>query len=174
MKKGFTLIELLSVIVLITLIISITYTVFQRQIESSKQKLYDEQIKIIETAGKDYNLSHINNLGVMLSKLIEDNLVSHDIINPIDKTPITGCVIFEENSYNQTEYTYESNLETCLINAYDSYNVLNTYSVVLLSELVSSGFISTSDITIEGVEMTGCIMLISGEAAYESNVLNCN
>ncbi len=175
MKKGFTLLEMLTVLVLITLIVSITYSVFQKQIETSKQKLYDNQINMIEKAGKDYNLMNLNIKGVMISTLLGTDLISNEtIVNPIDKSTITGCVIFDENSYNQTEYVYESDLNTCLVNAYNSYNVLYDSEVVLLTELVNTNYISLSDITISGNVMTGCMMLVNDEVIYESNVSNCN
>lgn len=175
MKKGFTLVEVLAVISLMMIIISITYTVFNKQRQTVKQSLYDEQVAIIEQAGKDYNLSNLSAKGVMISKLISEGLIgSSTIISPLDKSTMTGCVIFEENSYNQTEYVYEDDIEACLINAYSSYNVFINQDTVLLTDLISEGYITEEDITANGSVMTGCIMLISGEATYESNVSNCN
>ena len=42
MKKGFTLIEIIAIIILLSVIVLITYTVINNLITESKEKLYEK------------------------------------------------------------------------------------------------------------------------------------
>lgn len=125
MKKGFTLVELLAVIVILGLITSITVPIITGAINDSKAKAYEEQIKLIIDAGRNYMSNHANELPNSSSNKIisietlkiEGYLTNKDIKNPIYESSSTdekkkcqyldGSIIitYQNNKYN---YTYEN------------------------------------------------------------------
>ena len=117
MKKGFTLVELLGVIILLGLIVTIVTPVIGNTINTSRNKAYDSQVNVIETAAKEWGVENIEELPeidsdevktLQLTDLINSGkLQSATIINPKTKAVMTGCVAISYNSeYKQYEYKY--------------------------------------------------------------------
>lgn len=103
-KKGFTLIELLAVIAILALLGSIIIPIINKDISRSRETLYQQQIKNIETAARQYGASHLGELPssssdedikITLQTLIDGGYISDGIVNPKTRqkfpnsTPIT-------------------------------------------------------------------------------------
>lgn len=132
MKKGFTLIELLAVIVIITMLMILTYAEFAKEIKTAKQKSYERQVVTIENAAKDYHLTHVDEVGVLINTLGDSGFISpSDLIDPRTKEAMQGCVTFEDNSYGQVEYNYIDDITQCtgiyLVRGYLSTNLVLHY-----------------------------------------------
>lgn len=107
MKKGFTLVELLGVIIIIALLSTAVYQVFVKEINTTKQKSYENQIDKIISISKDYHLKNISNDGVLITTLLNEGLIKNDtIIDPRNNKQIDGCIRFETNEYEQISYNY--------------------------------------------------------------------
>ncbi|MEG2028657.1 MAG: LamG-like jellyroll fold domain-containing protein [Bacilli bacterium] len=134
-KKGFTLIEVLSVIVLLGLLTTIVFQVFSKQFEDAKQDAYKRQVQTIINLAKDYHLQNINETGVFLDTLDDKKFVKQaDLIDPRNKSSMSGCVVFTNNIYNQVEYIYQPNMNECigtyLIKGYLSKNLVLHYDAL--------------------------------------------
>ena len=90
-NKGYTLVELLAVFVILGIIIMISVPVISETINSSKDKAYDEQVKILENAARTYMSEHSKDLPdnnglsfyVEVEYLKDSGLISdEDIKNP--------------------------------------------------------------------------------------------
>ena len=113
MKKGFTLIELLAVIIILGLIAVITVPMMSDIIASSKQKAYDEQVKFIIDASKNYSAQYSTEINtdpyyVSVDTLINKGFIDqNELINPKTKKKMDGCVKIKFDSmYNDYNYTY--------------------------------------------------------------------
>ena len=113
MKKGFTLIELLSVIVVIGIIATVTIPVIDKLLDSSREKAYNEQIKMIEKRAEDYVTTHTNlldssNVYISLNTLISEGYFDqNELVNPTTTEPLTGCVkVGYSTLYDNYTYTY--------------------------------------------------------------------
>lgn len=56
--KGFTLIELLAVLIILGIVTMITVPMISNQINSAKDKAYDEQINRIEEISRNWGVSN--------------------------------------------------------------------------------------------------------------------
>ena len=111
MKKGFTLIELLAVIAILGLIAVIVTPMMTDVIASSKQKAYDEQVKFIIDAAKNWSVSanvDTDPYYVSVDTLINSGFIDqNELLNPKTKKKMDGCVKIKFDSmYNNYEYTY--------------------------------------------------------------------
>lgn len=115
MKKGFTLVELLATIALISLILGLIFQIFTRQLEVSKENVYERQITTLKQIAKDYHLKNTSETYVKIDDLLANGLIDNEeIIDPRDGSNITGCIKFIlDDKYNQYDYIYESNIENC-------------------------------------------------------------
>ena len=114
MKKGFTLIEVIAVIVILGIIGLIAVPIANNITNSSKEKLYDEQVdRIIDATKKlalddgDYLPEEIDgSMKVVKLETIQSNgyLTSDDIENPLTKEKMNGEVTI---TYYNNEYIYE-------------------------------------------------------------------
>lgn len=116
MKKGFTLIELLGVIILLGVLALIVYPVVDSSIKTSRQKAYEQTVRSILDAAKMYGTSSklsvdANLETISLEELKKDGyLKNEDLINPMNKQVMEGCVIYSWNeAMNQFEYNYDEN-----------------------------------------------------------------
>ena len=116
MKKGFTLIEMLAVIALLGIIGAISYPIVTREINKSKEKTYNTQIKYIEGAAKrwaiknDDLLPYDNSAITISTETLKKKgfLENNKIIDPRNNKTITGCVeIIYDSEYNQHTYNYK-------------------------------------------------------------------
>lgn len=92
-KKGFTIIELLSVIVLLSIIATVTYVAISSGMSQSKEKLYNQQIKTLENAGRNWV---VKNNGTV------DNAVNTNGTSCISNTT---CFISSGKSYYNLSFT---------------------------------------------------------------------
>ena len=112
-KKGFTLIELICVIVLISLTITVGFKVISNTINTSKNKLYEEQVNRIVKISKTWALNNAKKMPeenetvyVTLQNLKDEELLTDKIINPIDDTEMNGCVKITLKSNTAFDYEY--------------------------------------------------------------------
>ena len=120
-KEGFTLIELLAVLIVLAAISAILIPMVSDMLEESEQKAYDQQIKEIEKAAKNWvldnekllievdenvNISY-KNCFVYLSDLKNLGYFENDTtINPVNDENIEDTVIELEYDYNIKQYLY--------------------------------------------------------------------
>ena len=89
MNKGFTLVELLAVIIILSLLIALTSTSVTKVVKSSKEDLSSSQIKLIESATKNWGAENMSKLPkdgeckyLTLTNLKEYGYISNDVIDP--------------------------------------------------------------------------------------------
>ena len=124
-KKGFTLAELLGVLAILAVITVITVPLVNNYIKSSKEKAYETQIETIENAAKEWFVVNSTSVefedGLFFLSIDElkqsEYLSSEDIINPITKEDIEGCIGIKMNN-NTYHYEYS---ETCSLSGPASF-----------------------------------------------------
>lgn len=111
-KRAFTLVELLSVIVILGVVSLIVFPTISNTIKTSKQKLYNNQISILKSAGKKWateninelDKDHVNDTYIPLSMLKDTGYLNKDkILNPQTKKEMNGCI---KISYDYLTKTY--------------------------------------------------------------------
>ena len=105
-KNGFTLVELLSIVVILGIIVVVALPQISGSIGSKKEKQYNKIVKIVENAGKVYLTENVTKDSVSIDKLIESDYLTSGLKNPINNTPLTGCVK-KITSDGVTKYKYE-------------------------------------------------------------------
>ena len=115
-KKGFTLIELLAVIVILSIIAIISFTIIFKLIDDSRQDIYEANISTIEKAAEKWAVDNSHLVGKSAAYCLDvDDLVnggyikSDSLKDPREKNAgnITGYVkILYDSTYKQYEYTY--------------------------------------------------------------------
>ena len=128
-NKGFTLIEMITVLVLISLIALISITSVTKILNSSKSKLYDNQIEQIESAARLWGADNMlilpndstsnvvceyknidscpedyKKLIIDLKLLQDKGYIGQDIKNPKTNKPITNVTIEIEKNGNKLTY----------------------------------------------------------------------
>ena len=119
-KNGFTLVELIAIILVLSIIMTISFTSLSKTIENSNNQKYDTLIKNIETACENYvNLpgiyrkvdSAINSNGsyeVTMNDLINASVIDEIPINPKNNKKMkNGKIIVTKNSNNELVYKVE-------------------------------------------------------------------
>lgn len=121
MKKGFTLIELLAVLVILAIIATISFPIVSNILEHSEQRAYEQQIKEIEKAAKNFEtnnsslLIEIDENDEMQNKSCyvsldtlkkEGYLGDEEIINPIDNSSMDNAVIDLQYDAASSQYKY--------------------------------------------------------------------
>jgi prepilin-type N-terminal cleavage/methylation domain-containing protein len=118
-NNGFTLVELLGVIIILSVIALIIYPIFNESINSSKEKLYQEQITSLEKNARRWGVDNSNYLintgskcSISFSNLITGGYIADaDVVNPKNDQPLTGCIsVYWNDTNNQYVYNYN---ETC-------------------------------------------------------------
>lgn len=117
MKKGFTLVELLAVLVILAVISMLVFPNVVKIIANSKEKLYQSQMRDIESVGKNFAMehpelldsNHINATYVTMDALKYAGYLEVDKINnPKTGEEMNGCVKIDYNEVNnQYHYNYE-------------------------------------------------------------------
>jgi prepilin-type N-terminal cleavage/methylation domain-containing protein len=145
-NKAFTLVELLGVITLLSIILTITFSVISNVIKDSREKTYDSQISTITNAAKRYVSDNIQNMikdndnFVTIKNLQEGGYINSKNIlkNPINNRTMTGCIVVSySDSYNQFNYLYtdyyckNSSVFTPKITISDSKDVNGMYTVTI-------------------------------------------
>lgn len=107
-KKGFTLTEVLGVLTVLALLALLITPVVSKTIKNNKQKLYNDQIKIIERAARDYAIKNTDVLPeegtttyVTLGEIKRSGVLQEEVRNPITKE------LFEDDL--QIQITLENN-----------------------------------------------------------------
>ena len=123
-KNGFTLVELLSIVVILGIIVVVALPQISGSIGSKKEKQYNKIVKIVENAGKVYLTENGTMDSVSIDKLIESDYLTSGLKNPINNTPLTGCVK-KITSDGVTKYKYEEEgcpnyLTTYIMDLYDN------------------------------------------------------
>ena len=123
-KNGFTLVELLSIVVILGIIVVVALPQISGSIGSKKEKQYNKIVKIVENAGKVYLIENGTMDSVSIDKLIESDYLTSGLKNPINNTPLTGCVK-KITSDGVTKYKYEVDncpnyLTTYIMDLYDN------------------------------------------------------
>ena len=123
-KNGFTLVELLSIVVILGIIVVVALPQISGSIGSKKEKQYNKIVKIVENAGKVYLTENGTMDSVSIDKLIKSDYLTSGLKNPINNTPLTGCVK-KITSDGVTKYKYEVDncpnyLATHIMDLYDN------------------------------------------------------
>lgn len=116
-NKGFTLVELMGVIVLLSILVVIAVPAITGILKQSKDKLYETQLKTIETAAKNWaseeaNLSKLPSSGncitITLKTLKEGGFVDLDIKNPKTDKPFEDGLAIKISKTNK-KLSFEAN-----------------------------------------------------------------
>ena len=123
-KNGFTLVELLSIVVILGIIVVVALPQISGSIGSKKEKQYNKIVKIVENAGKVYLTENGTMDSVSIDILIKNDYLTSGLKNPINNTPLTGCVK-KITSDGVTKYKYEVDncpnyLTTYIMDLYDN------------------------------------------------------
>lgn len=118
-EKAFTLVELIAVVAILGLIALIVYPAITSVIRNARESSYNDQVKVIEKAAKEWSTEHANVLSddgsayrLPVSELLEEGFISNDEIkDPRDSSKnLTGNVeIKYDSSIKQFTYTYVDN-----------------------------------------------------------------
>ena len=124
MKKGFTLVEVLAIIAVLGIILITVVPNIGGSIEKKKEEEYKKIINLIENAAKTYYSYNNDIMSVGIDKLIEENLITTDLINPVNDEKITGCVnvTTDEDGIKQFIFSDKCNvlLSTHIENLYNT------------------------------------------------------
>ena len=123
-KNGFTLVELLSIVVILGIIVVVALPQISGSIGSKKEKQYNKIVKIVENAGKVYLTENGTMDSVSIDILIKNDYLTSGLKNPINNTPLTGCVKKITSDW-VTKYKYEVDncpnyLTTYIMDLYDN------------------------------------------------------
>ena len=123
-KNGFTLVELLSIVVILGIIVVVALPQISGSIGSKKEKQYNKIVKIVENAGKVYLTENGTMDSVSIDILIKNDYLTFGLKNPINNTPLTGCVKKITSDW-VTKYKYEVDncpnyLTTYIMDLYDN------------------------------------------------------
>ena len=119
MKKGFTLIELLAVLILLAVIGLITLPIINNSINNSRERALEETIKNIEHAALTYSVENYLGMDTNYKSLTLEELKTKgylenkDIINPVTKEEMTGCILYKWES-NQYNFKYSDECEVSI------------------------------------------------------------
>ena len=125
-SDGFTLIELLAVFVILIAIIGIAIPSISSSVERSKVKQDEARKKVLESAASLFVNSHKNDVYnyinsskkccILLSDLIDDDLVTNEEILRTDDTEFDGYILFDmdKNSYKYMDGSCDLNIK-CLL-----------------------------------------------------------
>ena len=124
MKKGFTLVEVLAIIAVLGIILITVVPNIGGSIEKKKEEEYKKIINVIENAAKTYYSYNPNITSVTIETLLKENLITTDLINPVNDEKITGCVnvTTDEDGIKQFIFSDKCNvlLSTHIENLYNT------------------------------------------------------
>lgn len=113
-KKGFTLVELLAVVVLLGMIALIITPTVRNMIKDSKQKLYDEQINLIEAGLKNWANANVfilpeegETIKLSLGQLKQAGFIEMKINNPKNNKCFSNDSILSIKKHNNS-YIYKA------------------------------------------------------------------
>jgi prepilin-type N-terminal cleavage/methylation domain-containing protein len=116
-KKAFTLIELMAVVIILGIVSTITVVAINYTIQTSKQRLYIEQIERLTSSVRKWAVDNTEQLptsegGVVffsVSRLKDEGIVDTEVVmDPRTSTELDGCVTIKyEPSFQEYDYKYE-------------------------------------------------------------------
>lgn len=131
-NKGFTLIELLGVIVLLAVFAVITIASINGVLQTSKNAIYMESKRNIESAARTYILNNMElgpqvtgeHVFITLQTLKDVGLLSRPLVDPYGTTVNDGEVIIERAASGSYSYDYKPSnyTKTGLVLWYDGFN----------------------------------------------------
>ena len=111
---GFTLVELLAVITILALLALIALPAISKQMENSKDNLYNAQIKNIEESAKAWGADNLFKLPeddtcitVTLGYLKDLGYIDSSVVNPKDNEEFSNTETFVSISKQHNQYVYE-------------------------------------------------------------------
>ena len=118
-KNGFTLIELLAILVILAILSLVLIPTVKNSIEEAKKDTYNNQVNAINKAAESYfvnsnfSVSENEEKVMYLTDIINQGYIeSSKVINPIDESEMSGCVLIKYYS-NQYHYSYIDNNTDC-------------------------------------------------------------
>ena len=115
-KKGFTLVELLAVIVILSIITIVSFTIIFKLVSKSRDNIYEENIKLLEKAAEKWQLDHEDLVGTTtpycldVADIEKGGYISKDSLKDPRQTKskkIEGYVkITYDTTYKQYEFEY--------------------------------------------------------------------
>ena len=112
-KRGFTLTEVLGVLTVLALLALLITPVISKTIKNNKQKLYNDQIKIIEKAAKDYTIKNTDVLPeegtityITLGEIKRSGVLQEEVRNPMTKELFPDDLQIKI-SFENNQYVYE-------------------------------------------------------------------
>ncbi|MDD2377835.1 MAG: hypothetical protein PHD10_03620 [Bacilli bacterium] len=141
MRKGFTLIELLGIIILIGIIGLIAVPAVTNLVQSSKERMYDNQVAMIKGAAKKWAVQNVNELSeskpvfLSIDKLIKEGTIQqNDVKDPRrGNQNMNGCVVIEfDKNYKSYQYQYIEDECTLLVSVgeYNENKKVNSPKIV--------------------------------------------
>lgn len=119
-KNGFTLVELIAIILILSIILTVSFTSLSKTIENSNNQEYQTLINNIEMATENYvnlpgiyrevdeKLKNGGSYEVNITDLISAGIIDEMPINPKNKKRMeSGKVIVSKNSNNELMYKVE-------------------------------------------------------------------
>lgn len=127
-KNGFTLIELITVIALLTIIITLSFTTYRNVDIRIRNQQYNNKISLIEIKAAEYASNTkvlITNVDYLVKNgyLTADNEAG-DILNPIDGERMNCYIInmYSSDGFYYGEYVQDKNYQECNSNKLDKLN----------------------------------------------------
>ena len=112
-KNGFTLTEVLGVLTVLALLALLITPVISKTIKNNKQKSYNDQIKIIEKADKDYTIKNTDVLPeegtityITLGEIKRSGVLQEEVRNPMTKELFPDDLQIKI-SFENNQYVYE-------------------------------------------------------------------
>ncbi len=119
-KNGFTLVELIAIILILSIILTVSFTSLSKTIENSNNQEYQTLINNIEMATENYvnlpgiyrevdeKLKNGGSYEVNITDLISAGIIDEMPINPKNKKRMeSGKIIVSKNSNNELMYKVE-------------------------------------------------------------------
>ena len=119
-KNGFTLVELIAIILILSIILTVSFTSLSKTIENSNNQEYQTLINNIEMATENYvnlpgiyrevdeKLKNGGSYEVNITDLISAGIIDETPINPKSKKRMeSGKIIVSKNSNNELMYKVE-------------------------------------------------------------------
>lgn len=119
-KNGFTLVELIAIILILSIILTVSFTSLSKTIENSNNQEYQTLINNIEMATENYvnlpgiyrevdeKLKNGGSYQVNITDLISAGIIDEMPINPKSKKRMeSGKIIVSKNSNNELMYKVE-------------------------------------------------------------------
>ena len=113
-NKAFTLIELLAVITILALLTLIAVPAISKQMDNSKETLYNNQLKNIEESARAWGADNLFKLPegndcitVTLGYLKDGGYIDTSVINPKTNDEFSNTNVFVNISKESNQYVYE-------------------------------------------------------------------